>query len=244
MKQMLYLLITVLTLLCLAACNPLDSDYGTKSEPQQAAKSSSPALEDIPRPEILSMDRVMSQFVDISLYDEENYSAVYLGNKFKWDVAFAGDRLSVPTKLSALTKAGWTLSDSGEYDEDSPVFAGEQVEVVFQKESGEKLTATFYNHKNSSVKLKKCTLVKLYMKNNFYKNPQKFSSFYVNGINNRMAITDIIDTLGMPSHFYAVSKHSYYLDYFISEKDRRNGITVYVDTEDDAVTAIEVSSYK
>ena len=59
-----------------------------------------------------------------------------------------------------------------------------------------------------------------------------------------MAITDIIHVLGTPSHFYAISDTSYYLDYFISKKDRRNGITVYINPVDDIITKIEFSYYK
>lgn len=51
-----------------------------------------------------------------------------------------------------------------------------------------------------------------------------------------MAITDIIDTLGTPSHFYGISENNYYLDYFISRDDRRNGITVYIDPANDSIT--------
>ena len=59
-----------------------------------------------------------------------------------------------------------------------------------------------------------------------------------------MAITDVIDTLGTPSHFYKVSDNSYYLDYFATKKDRRNGITVYINPAEDSITAIEFSFYK
>jgi hypothetical protein len=59
-----------------------------------------------------------------------------------------------------------------------------------------------------------------------------------------MAVTDIIDNLGTPSHFYQVSENAYYLDYFITKKDRRNGITVYINPVDDLITAIEFSYYK
>ena len=59
-----------------------------------------------------------------------------------------------------------------------------------------------------------------------------------------MAITDIIDTLGTPSHFYGIDESNYYLDYFISQRDRRNGITVYINPSDNAITAIEFSYYK
>ena len=59
-----------------------------------------------------------------------------------------------------------------------------------------------------------------------------------------MAITDIIEILGTPSHFYAVSNNNYYLDYFITKKDRRNSITIYVNPIDDVITKIEISYYK
>ena len=59
-----------------------------------------------------------------------------------------------------------------------------------------------------------------------------------------MAITDVINTLGTPSHFYKVADNNYYLDYFITKKDRRNGITVYLDPVEDLVTAVEFSYYK
>ena len=237
---------TILTFCLSVACNPLDNDYGTKSESVATDKGNltSSATQNVSQPEIMSLDRVMSQFVDISLYDEENYSSLYLGKKFKFQVTYAGDRFSVPTKISTLKKAGWSLSNADEYDEESSIFAGESIETVFQREDGKTITATFYNSSNSSVKLKKCNIVKFHIENDFYTDPDHFSQFNVNGLTNRMAITDIIDTLGMPSHFYGISKDRYYLDYFISEKDKRNGITVFINTTDDAVTAVEFSYYK
>ena len=59
-----------------------------------------------------------------------------------------------------------------------------------------------------------------------------------------MAITDVINTLGTPSHFYKVSDNLYYLDYFITKKDRRNGITVYINPNEDNIVSIEFSYYK
>ncbi|MBP3600007.1 MAG: hypothetical protein J6J30_02885, partial [Clostridia bacterium] len=78
----------------------------------------------------------------------------------------------------------------------------------------------------------------------YYNNPNDDNAFNINGITNEMAITDIIHVLGTPSHFYAISDTSYYLDYFISKKDRRNGITVYINPVDDIITKIEFSYYK
>ena len=92
--------------------------------------------------------------------------------------------------------------------------------------------------------MKKCNIVKLRIDNNFFQNTEKYNDFSVNGVINKIANTDIIDTLGTPSHFYGLAENNYYLDYFISKDDRRNGITVYIDPTNDSVTAIEFSYYK
>lgn len=236
--------LSAITLL-LSACSPVDKDYAASSEGASAAESAvKVASDDAKRPAIMSDDKVMPQFVDISLFDEEDYSEVYLGKKFKFNVSFAGDEINVPTTVSALNKKGWTLVEAGQYDEDSLVYACDSVDAVFENESGKRINATFFNSSNSSIKLKKCNIVKFKIENDFYTSPESYNEFNVNGINNKMAITDIIDTLGTPSHFYGLSEDNYYLDYFISEKDRRNGITVYINPIDDSVTAVEFSYYK
>ncbi|MGN0451571.1 MAG: hypothetical protein ACI4FN_05625 [Acutalibacteraceae bacterium] len=227
-----------------SACSPVDKDYGASSDNSGGSASVlKTATDDARHPKIMSDDKVMPQFVDISLFDEEDYSEVYLGKKFKFNVTFAGDEFDVPTNLSALNKKGWELVESGPYDSESLIYACDSVEAFFEKENV-KIKATFFNSSNSSVMLKKCSIVKFRIENDFYTNTEAYNEFNVNGINNKMAITDIIDTLGTPSHFYGVSEDNYYLDYFISEKDRRNGITVYINPTDDSVTAIEFSYYK
>lgn len=227
-----------------SACSPVDKDYGASSESAEDGVSVvKTASDDTERPDIMSDDKIMPQFVDISLFDEENYSEVYLGKRFKFNVSFAGDEFGVPTTLSALNKKGWQLVESGSYDEESLIYACDSAEAFFEKGSA-KIKATFFNSSNSSVTLKKCSIVKFRIDNDFYTSPDAYNEFNVNGINNKMAITDIIDTLGTPSHFYGLSEDNYYLDYFISEKDRRNGITVYINPADDSVTAVEFSYYK
>ncbi len=149
----------------------------------------------------------------------------------------------MPTNLSALNKKGWQLVESGPYDSESLIYACDSVEAFFEKENVI-IKATFFNSSNSSVMLKKCSIVKFRIENDFYTSPESYNEFNVNGINNKMAITDIIDTLGTPSHFYGVSEDNYYLDYFISEKDRRNGITVYINPTEDSISAVEFSYYK
>ena len=235
-------IIIVFMILLLSACSPVDRDYAVSSEESVSSVKSAP--EDVAHPEIMSDDKIMPQFVDISVFDEENYSEVYLGKRFKFNITYADDEFTVPTKLSVLKKKGWRLVENSQYDEESLVYACDYVQMVLEKDGGAKITATFYNSSNSSVQLKKCNIVKFKIENNFYTNGEAFNEFNVNGINNKMAITDIIDTLGTPSHFYGTAENDYYLDYFISEKDRRNGITVYINPSEDSVNAVEYSYYK
>ena len=235
-------IIIVFMILLLSACSPVDRDYAVSSEESVSSVKSAP--EDVAHPEIMSDDKIMPQFVDISVFDEENYSEVYLGKRFKFNITYADDEFTVPTKLSVLKKKSWRLVENSQYDEESLVYACDYVQMVLEKDGGAKITATFYNSSNSSVQLKKCNIVKFKIENNFYTNGEAFNEFNVNGINNKMAITDIIDTLGTPSHFYGTAENDYYLDYFISEKDRRNGITVYINPSEDSVNAVEFSYYK
>lgn len=237
--------IVLLIALSFSACDPVDKDYGVESsKPLSAASDIKKVSDDVSHPAIMSDDKIMPQFVDISVFDEENYSQIYLGKKFKFNVTFAGNEFSVPTTLTAIGKNGWKLLENSQYDEDSLIYACDTVDAVLEDENGVKINAVFFNSSNSSVKLKKCNIVKFRINNDFYSNSDNYSEFNVNGINNKMAITDIIDTLGTPSHFYGISEDNYYLDYFISEKDRRNGITVYINPTEDSVTAVEFSYYK
>ena len=204
-NSVVFLMIILITL-SLSACSPVDKSYGVdSSEPAASESSVKKVSDDVSRPAIMSDDRVMPQFVDISLFDEENYSKIYLGKKFKFNVSFAGDEFSVPTTLTAIEKNGWKLLENSQYDEDSLVYACDSVDAVFENENGVKINATFFNSSNSSIKLKKCNIVKFKIENDFYTNADSYDEFNVNGVNNKMAITDIIDTLGTPSHFYGIS---------------------------------------
>ena len=232
-------------LFCLSACDPVDKNYASSSVSLSDTSSTvKKAPENVKRPKIMSDDKIMPQYVDISVFDEENYSDIYLGKKFELNAHFANNEFTVPTSLTALESLGWTLEENSAYDKESLVYAGDSVDTVFVNADGVKIQAKFYNSSKSSVKLKECNIVKFKITNDFYTSPDSYTQFNVNGVNNKMAITDIIDTLGTPSHFYGISETDYYLDYFISEKDRRNGITVYINPADDAITAIEFSYYK
>ncbi len=234
------LILSLLIIISVCGCSPVDNDYGVSSE-TDSSQSKFQSVEDT---KIMSSDRVMSQYFDISLFDEENYSDIYLGKKFKIDAVINNSTFKVPTKLDDFKEIGWYLCEGNTYDENSLVFAYETVDLYFKNENGVRIFAQAYNSSRSSKQLFECYIVKFKIDNNFYADSENYIGFNVNGIDNTMAITDIVNILGTPSHFYKVSDTSYYLDYFITKKDRRNGITVYINPVDDLITAIEFSYYK
>lgn len=227
--------------LSICACSSVDKNYGVSSIAEEQNETEHIDVGDT---KIMSSDRVMSKYFDISLFDEENYSDVYLGKKFNIDASFAGHKFDVPIKLNKLKEKGWRLAEGNTYDENSLVFAYETIDAVITNDENFKIAVQFYNSSRSSVKLSECYIVKYKINNNFYTNHEDYTEFDINGITNTMAITDVINTLGTPSHFYKVSDNNYYLDYFITKRDRRNGITVYIDPIEDMVIAVEFSYYK
>jgi len=245
LKQFAMVITVLLLVFSFVACSPIDKNYGEASEVGSASENSQlKTVFESDDPPIMSFDRVMSKYFDISLFDEENYADIYLGKRFDIEAEYAGEKLPVPIKISEAKKIGWKLAKGNTYDENSLVFSYETVDAVIQNKDGLKLNVQFYNSSRSSVKLSDCYIVKFRIENDFYSNPKSYNRFDINGINNQMAITDIIYTLGTPSHFYKVSDKCYYLDYFITKKDRRNGITIYINPQDDSITSIEFSYYK
>jgi len=240
-KRILISVLSFCLILCIfAGCSPVDRNYGVSSEVDTAEPEPVPVEND----EIMSSDRVMSKYFDISLFDEENYADIYLGKKFKLDTEFLGQTLKVPATLEEMEDAGWTLADGNTYDSNSLVFSYETIDVIFINADGIGILTKMYNSSRSSVKLSECNVVKIMLENNYYSDPENFNEFSINGIVNNMAVTDIINTLGTPSHFYKVSDTCYYLDYFITKKDRRNGITVYINPIDGVILSVEYSYYK
>lgn len=238
----LFSVVTALFLIfTVAGCSPVDNDYGVVSD---VASSQPEAVTELEEKTIMSSDRVMSNYFDISLFDEENYAEIYLGKKFKINAEFLDKELKVPSTLAEINELGWHLAEGNTYDENSLVFAYETIDVVLENENGVKINAQLYNSSRYSIKLSKCYIVKFSLQNNFYESPESYHNFNINGITNTMAITDVINTLGTPSHFYKVSDTCYYLDYFITKKDRRNGITVYINPVDDLIVSVEFSYYK
>lgn len=242
MKRILSVILCCLLVMLLCACQKFDDNYGKSSSKESSAADS--VSKQIKIPEIKSDDSVMPTYIDISLYDEENYADIYLGENFEYKVTYAGSALSVPSSYANITKEGFKLSNSEEYNEDSQILAGKSLTADFANEYNKKITAVFYNDKKSSVSLKKCPIVKFIIKENELSNPEsEYGQFWVNGISNVSAITDAIEYLGSPSHFYCISENKYYLDWFITKQDRRSGITVYVDTAEDTIDSIEFSYY-
>lgn len=242
MKRILSVMLCCLFVTLLCACQKFDDNYGKSSSKESTAADS--VSKQIKIPEIKSDDSVMPTYIDISLYDEENYADIYLGEKFEYKVTYAGSALSVPSSYANITKEGFKLADSEEYNEDSQILAGKSLTADFVNEYNKKITAVFYNNKKSSVSLKKCPIVKFIIKENELSNPEsEYGQFWINGISNVSAITDAIEYLGSPSHFYCISENKYYLDWFITKQDRRSGITVYVDTAEDTIDSIEFSYY-
>ena len=235
------LVLSVVLFAAAAGCSKMEK---ATSEVGESKDNGAVASQDIKIPEIKSEDTVMPNFFDISLYDEENYADIYLGKKFKFNVTYCGSELSVPSSLRQMNKEGWSIVEDSKYNDNSTVLAGTSVEVSFVNGYNNQIIAVFHNPKNSSTALKKCDLVKFKIPENIHDNAESpYGQFWVNGISNGSAITDIVSYLGAPSHFYAVSPNEYYLDYFITEKDKRSGITVYVDPTNDTVKAIEFSYY-
>lgn len=244
MKKLVSLILCCLFLIGLTACEKFDDDYGKSSSPKEEVSSdTSSVYEDVKIPEIKSDDSVMPTYLDISLYDEENYADIYLGKNFEYKITYVGSALEVPSSYKKMTKEGWSLSETDEYNEDSQIMAGKSLTVDFVNEYDKKLTAVFYNDKHSSASLKKCPIVKFIVKENIIDANAPYGQFWVNGVSNVSAITDIIECLGFPSHFYKVSENKYYLDWFITESDRRSGITIYIDTAEDHIDSIEFSYY-
>ena len=243
MKRIISMCLCVVLLFCLCACEKFDENYGKSSAKVENVDTTS-KNEEITIPNIISDDSVMPTYFDISLYDEENYADIYLGDDFEYQVTYVGTMLELPVSYKNFVKDGWALVQSEEYNENSQIMAGKSLSLEFVNEYNKTITAVFYNEKKSSVSLKKCPIVKFIIKENGLLNQEStYGQFWINGVSNVSAITDVVELLGAPSHFYCTAENKYYLDWFITESDRRSGITVYVDTAEDHIEAIEFSYY-
>ena len=240
MKKIVSLLITITLLFGLSACSQVDKNYGVTEDVKSSGAASTANDESS---EIISLDQKMSNYFDITLFDEENYSEIYLGKKFEYDVTYDGCNIAVPQKMEKFIQSGWQLAEGSSYNENSLIFAKETVSLNFVNQNGATVWALFYNSSNKSIKLIDCEIVKFKIDNNF-QTTDDYKKFDVNNITNTSSVTELIDILGTPSHFYQVTDNDYYFDYFLTKKDRRNKIRVYVNLFEDAITAIEFSYYK
>ena len=235
-KSLLCIMLCILFVLAAAGCSEV-KDYGVSEKSETSSKP-------IKIPEIKSEDTVMPTYLDISLYDVENYADIYIGEKFKYKATYEGDSITVPTTYKEMNSKGWSLVESETVNADSKILAGKTLETVFTDRHGVIINAVFYNSSKSSVSLKNGKIVKFTIpENNLINKESKYGQFWVNGVSNGSSITDIIEYLGSPSHFYAVSENEYYLDYFFSEEDKRSGITVYIDPINDDVKSITFAKY-
>ena len=226
--------------ICLAGCSVFDKDYG-----KSAAETVSQTHKvNISVPEIMSDDENMPTYFDISLYDEENYAEIYLGRNYEYRFTYSGATLNLPASYKSMVKAGWTFLSTPDIKPDSKIMARRSAEVQFKDSFGKQITLVFYNNSNSIKSLITCPIVKFIVgENSIYKKESVYGQFWINGVSNDSAITDVIDCLGAPSHFYAVDKNNYYLDYFLTKKDKRSKIRVYINLANDCVTRVEVSYY-
>ncbi len=242
MKKIISFLLIFSFIFAFMSCSKADKKFGVTSESSTTTDVSSDTKTKLP--DIMSLDQKMAHYFDISLFDEENYSDIYLGKNFKYDVTYDGFKLSVPQKMENLINDGWQLVEGSDYDQNSLIFAKETVSLNFTNQNGAKLWALFYNSSNSSMKLLKCQIVKFRIENDAFVNNTNYHSFNLNNITNFTSVLDVIQILGTPSHFYQVTEDVYYFDYFITKSDRRNKIRIFVNLTDDCITAIEFSYYK
>lgn len=257
MKKTISILICFVLMLTLTACKKMEpEEVESKVESEEktvisdvVSDNNENSATDIKFPKIMSDDSVMPTYVDISLYDEENYADIYLGKDFEYDVVYEGIDLSVPMTYDELISLGFEMIESDNYNVDSNVLAGKSLWVDFANENGKKLSVLFYNNgtkddEKALTSIKNCSIVKFAIKENVLINADsQYGQFVVNGVNNSAVITDIIEKLGYPSHFYRVSENHYYLDWFITAEDRRSEITIYINTLEDHIEGIEFSYY-
>ncbi len=239
-KKLIAILMVFSTILSFAACSQVEKD-----DNQSTTTVVKQDYSNIKIPEIKSEDQIMPTYVDISIYDVENYADLYLGKNFKYKITYSGSELTVPISYKEITAKDWTLIEENEITASSNIMAGKYQQVRFKNEFGTEIIGVFYNSDKSSKALKKCKIVKFIVPENKVENPQSvYGDFWVNGVSNNSAITDVIECLGAPSHFYAVSPDEYYLDYFLFEEDKRNKITVYINPEEDSVKSIEFAKFE
>lgn len=236
--------ISLMLMFSFVGCKKLDEDYG-KSVYVESNDTSSVEEEEIVYPEIKSSDEIMPNYLDISRYDELNYSSAYLGENYKFKITYAGSVLTLPTDYDSLNKLGWSFIEGSSYNSDSVITAGKNVDTTLVNEYGKKIDVVFCNSSKYSKKLNKCSIVKLILPENCLNvSGSEYGLFWVNGVTNQSAINNIIEYWGIPTHFYAISKEHYYFDYFLTKDNKKDGVTIHVDPQNDVVLSIQIADYQ
>ncbi len=218
---------------------------GCEKAGKAAPENTESTVIDSTLPVIKSSDTTMALYMNIGLFDEENYSSVYIGNSIDLSIKYDGILLNVPSSSVALASSGFTLGDTKISTADMTIKAGETLETLYTDKNGKLLHVFFYNSKSRTATLSDCKIVRLKVDENFAVTGSKsHGTFEVGGVTNASAVTDVIEKLGTPSHFHDEGNGIYSLDYFVSKEDRRNKITVWINTEDDCITSIAVSDYR
>ena len=126
--KLLALIISLALLLSFSGCAKPDNNFGV--EEKITDKIDNLDTSSVSN-KITSLDSMMSKYFDITLFDEENYSNIYLGSKFKLNAKYNGTKFSFPTKLNTLARRGWELVDGSDYNENSLIYAKETAELIF-----------------------------------------------------------------------------------------------------------------
>ncbi|MCQ2450431.1 MAG: hypothetical protein MJ080_00435 [Clostridia bacterium] len=242
MKKIIKNSIIVLLCGCLLAfvgCSKVD-----KSNPAEKNTSEKPEkrYENIVPPEIPSDDKVMPTFLDISYYNVENYSEIYLGKKFEVKTLYDGVELTAPSDYKTFIQKGFSQINN-DINENSRILANEKCVIRFKNAEGHLIDVTFYNHDSRSKPLSECSLIKYDSSLGNIFGSKDVGNFSVNGISNCSSLSEAITILGFPSHFHKESKDIYSIDYFFSKKDLRSRITIYAKPNEDSITAISYAFY-
>ncbi len=232
-----------LILLCffvtfLSACREAETDLSDNAnvlDKEVAAEK----YKNIDAPEIPSDDTVMTPFLDISFYNVENYSEIYLGDDFKVDALFDNTKISLPATYSEMAKKGFSFIETSDFNENSLLYAGDKQTAYLVNKNGFVLSAVFYNNSNESKKASKCDIVKFELAND----AEQIPNFRINGISSASSLSEAITFLGYPSHFHDEGNGIYLLDYFFSKKDLRNRISLHVNPAEDTVVSISLTRF-
>lgn len=222
----------------LSACSKVETDISSDAnllDKEVAAEK----YKNIDAPEIPSDDIVMTQFLDISFYNVENYSEIYLGKEFKVKANFDNSKITLPSTYAYIKKNGFSFVEQSDLSENSMLYAGNKHTVSLVNEHGFILNAVFYNASNESKQVKDCDIVKFSLPDV----ADQFGTLSINGIQKGSSLSEAITFLGYPSHFHDEGNGLYLLDYFFSKNDLRNRISLYVNPAEDTVNSITFTKY-